>query len=359
MARDGVLVTGAGGFIGGRIVEVLHALGRPVRAGVRRWASGARIGRFPVEIVQCDVTDRQQLDRALDGIGAVVHCAVGELDVVTRGTDTLLTAAQAAGVDRIVHLSTVDVYGEATGEIDETAPLTITGKPYGDAKIEAEKICRAHIERGTPVTILRPSLVYGPFSESWTIEWAQRLQARPWMLADADCQGTCNLVYVDDLVGAILRALDSPNAVGEAFNVNGPDRPTWAGYFSALNAALGLPPLQSQSAAASHLSAQLMRPVRSGAKLAIARFEKPIMALYERSDLAKTLMKGAEGLIRKTPTTAEFTMLGRSVSFATSKLEKQLEWRPRFPLADGVDLSAAWLRHHGYVPDGDVNREAS
>jgi nucleoside-diphosphate-sugar epimerase len=360
MAGEGVLVTGAGGFIGGRVVEVLHALGRPrVRAGVRRWSSGARIGRFPVEIVACDVTDPAQLARALEGVRGVVHCAVGDRDVVARGTENVLAAAHDAGVDRVVHLSTVDVYGEASGEVDESAPLTKTGRPYGDAKIEAEEICRRWIERGLPVVLLRPSLVYGPFSAAWTIEWAQRLQARPWMLADADCQGTCNLVYVDDLVGAVLRALDRPDAVGEAFNVNGPDRPSWAEYFHVLNAALALPPLRSQSAAASHLSARAMAPVRATAKWMMARFDAPIMALYQRSDLAKKWMKIAEGMIRKTPTSAEFGLLGRRVSFATGKLEQRLGWRPRFPLADGVALSAAWLRHHGYVPDGDVSRETS
>ena len=74
--RGGVLVTGAGGFIGGRAVEVLHHLGYDVRAGVRRWSSAARIGRFPIEIVQCDLADRGQLDAACDGVSAIVRRAL-------------------------------------------------------------------------------------------------------------------------------------------------------------------------------------------------------------------------------------------------------------------------------------------
>lgn len=354
--REPILVTGAGGFIGGRVVEALYGLGcTEVRAGVRRWSSGARIGRFPVEIVSCDVLDRAALDRAVDGVGAIVHCAVGEGEVVTRGTDTLLEAAAASGVRRVVHLSTVDVYGDAAGEVDEASPLRLTGKPYGDSKIEAEQICQKHVERGVPVTILRPSLVYGPYSANWTIEWAERLQARPWMLAEGDCEGTCNLLYVDDLVGAILASLEHPDAVGQAFNVNGLERPTWNAYFQALNAALGLPPLQGQSAATSHLSAQLMRPVRATAKGLMAHFEPQIMGIYQRYDWAKTLMKGAEGMIRKTPTTAEFDMLRREVSFGTGKIQSRLDWQPRFSMNDGIALSASWLRHHGYVSEGDVH----
>jgi nucleoside-diphosphate-sugar epimerase len=99
--------------------------------------------------------------------------------------------------------------------------------------------------------------------------------------------------------------------------------------------------------------------VRTSAKWMMARFDAPIMALYQRSELAKKLMKTAEGMIRKTPTAAEFGLLGRRVSFATHKIERRLGWRPCFGLADGVAMSAAWLRHHGYVADGDVKRVTS
>lgn len=361
MAPDGrILVTGAGGFIGGRVVEVLHHLGRgPVRAGIRRWSSAARIGRFPVEIAQCDLTEPAQIGRALDGVDAVVHCAKGSPEVNVEGTRKLLEAAHKAGVRRMVHLSTIDVYGPVTGEVDESSPLRPTGSPYGDGKIAAERACREAGERGLEVAILRPTLVYGPFSESWTIEWAERLQSPPWMFAADDCGGTCNLVYVDDLVGAVLHALERPGAAGEAFNVNGPERPSWQAYFEALNAALGLPPLRSQSATTSHASAQVMRPVRATAKFLLARFDEPIMALYRRSDLAKRLMKGAEGVIRKAPTPAELGMLRREVSFATRKAQERLGWRPAFPMTDGIAQSAAWLRHHGYVPEGVVSRDTT
>ena len=62
-------------------------------------------------------------------------------------------------------------------------------------------------------------------------------------------------MYVDDLVSAVLLALDKDEAVGEAFNVNGSERPSWQEYFEALNAALGLAPLRGSSRAASRLSA--------------------------------------------------------------------------------------------------------
>ena len=345
-----VLVTGAGGFIGSRIVEMMHDMGfATVRAGVRRWAAAARIGRFPVEIVQCDVSDAAQVRAAMSGVDWVVHCAVGGRDVTVRGTENVLEAACEARVQRVVHLSTIDVYGPVTGDTAEDAPLIPTGSEYGDSKIEAEAICRRRAEAGLPVVILRPTIVYGPHSALWTIEFAERLQVHPWPFAKDFCQGTCNLLYVDDLVHAVMLALTRPEAVGQAFNVNGPDRPTWQDYFEALNNAMGLPPLAPQARTASTLSAWTMQPVRAAAKFALRHFQAPIMSMYQRYDLAKRVMKIAERMIKKAPTSNEFRLFSKSGRFPTAKAERMLGYRARFNMAAGIALSVEWLRHHGFI----------
>ncbi|HEX9844171.1 MAG TPA: NAD-dependent epimerase/dehydratase family protein [bacterium] len=345
-----ILVTGAGGFIGGRIVEVLHALGvGTVRAGLRRWSSGARVGRFPVELVKCDVRDAAEAAAALRGVTDVVHCAVGDHATTVDGTRVLLGAALEAGVRRAVHISTINVYGMPEGEIDETHPLTPTGRAYGDSKIAAERVCADLATRGLSLIILRPTLVHGPFSASWTVPYAQRLQARPWLVAEADAGGTCNLVYVDDLVGAVMAALNARTGSGEAFNINGPERPTWNQYFHALNDALGLPPLVPEAVGRARASARAIQPVRKAAKFVLKHFQPQVMALYHRSDLARSVMKRAEGVIRQTPAPDEFVVYSRRASYSTAKAERLLGYRPRFPLADALPMAAAWLRHHGYV----------
>lgn len=352
-SRRRVLVTGAGGFIGGRATEIFHRLGRfELRAGVRRWSSAARIGRFPVDIVHCDIMQPDSLAQALADVDAVVHCAVGDREVTVRGTENLLQAAQAAAVERFVHISTIDVYGQADGVFDECQPLVAGTSEYADAKIDAEKTCRRFVERGLPVVTLRPTLVYGPFSESWTVEWAERLQSPPWLLSEEDCQGSCNLLYVDDLIAAIGLALEGDAAIGEAFNINGPEQPTWSAYLQALNDALGLPPLKPRSATASHLSARVMSPVRAGAKFLLAHYGGAVKAIYDRYAIAKLGMRFAERTIRKTPTLGELGLLRRVASFPTTKAQTLLGYAPSFSMADGIGLSAAWLRHHGYHRDG-------
>src|SRR5215472_6847251 len=116
-----VLVTGAGGFVGGTLVEALHfAGGYRVHAGIARWSSAPRIARLPVKLVQCDVLKTDELAEAVAGAGYVIHCAVGEdPSIIVDGTKNVLRAAAKAGVNRVIYLSSVAVYGEANGAIDE------------------------------------------------------------------------------------------------------------------------------------------------------------------------------------------------------------------------------------------------
>lgn len=350
-----VLITGAGGFIGGRFVELFHAAGEfEVRAAVRRWGGAARIGRLPVEIVACDINDPAQVKAALAGVDSVIHCAVGPRETTVEGTRTLLKGAREAGVRRVVHISTIDVYGTAEGTFDESKPLVRTGRAYGDMKIEAEEVCQEAIKAGLPLIMLRPTLVHGPFSASWTIEFAQRLQSRPWPLPPSVTGGTCNLVYVDDLVHAARLALDAPpEAVGQAFNINGPERPTWNEYFEALNKAIGQPPLEHKAETSSRMSSALMAPVRATAKLGMKHFGKQIMGLYQSSDAAKRAMKFAEGMIKRTPTPDEFSFYARSADYPTDKAARLLGYKPRYPLAQALPRAAAWLRANGFVQTPD------
>ncbi len=344
-----VLVTGAGGFIGGRAVEILHATGEwHVVGGVRRWSSAARIGRFPVQIALCDVTSPSSVRDAMAGVTHVVHCAVGGRDVTVNGTANVLQAAREAGVQRVVHVSTIDVYGGEAGEMLESQPLRRTGALYGDSKIEAEEVCQT-AAAGLPLSIIRPTIVYGPFSNLWTVEFAQRLQRRPWTLPRERAGGICNAVYVDDVIQGILLGLTHPAAVGQAFNISGAETPTWFDYFTALNHHMGLPPITAESSTMALVHAWLTKPIRDGAKFALRRFKPQITALYQRSALAKRAMKSTEAMLRAAPTPGEFRLYGRTATYPIGKAQQLLGYRPRFPLDDGLRLSAAWLRHHGFI----------
>jgi nucleoside-diphosphate-sugar epimerase len=193
--------------------------------------------------VLCDVLDKNQVERAIEGVDVVVHCAVGPGDVTVKGTENMLAASHRHGVRKFVHLSTIDVYGTVEGDVDETAPYQYTGSAYGDSKIEAEKLCWRYLERGVPTVILRPTIVYGPYCKLWVLKYAERLLSGKWGVFKGIGDGVCNLVYIRDLIDAIFLSVDSESAVGQAFNINGLERVTWNEYFGKLNLALGQPPL--------------------------------------------------------------------------------------------------------------------
>jgi nucleoside-diphosphate-sugar epimerase len=77
------------------------------------------------------------------------------------------------------------------------------------------------IKAGVPITIVRPAIVYGPFSNNWSVRFAKMFIAGKGMTYEKIGEGKCNLIYVDDLARATMLMLDHENAVGQAFNING------------------------------------------------------------------------------------------------------------------------------------------
>lgn len=251
-----VLVTGATGFIGGRLIErLVQHRGINVRALVRNFAHASRIGRFAVEMVPGEVTNARQVSEATDGCDVVFHCAYGssgdsdeQRRVNVEGTRNVLEAALAHGVKRLVFLSTLMVYGASDNrDLDETAPRRYSGSPYSDTKIDAEKLVFEYFGRGLPVTVLQPTLVYGPYSPYGTVSILATLRSSKIILVNGG-EGICNAVYVDDVVSAALLAATRNEAAGEAFLISGPKPVTWREYYAGYERLLNMSATVSMSA---------------------------------------------------------------------------------------------------------------
>jgi len=348
--KETILVTGSGGFIGGWIVEMIH-LSRfaDVRAGIRSWAGAARLSRFPVEIVLCDVLDKESIARAMEGVSRVIHCVSGSGEAIVQGTANILDAAMAQGVRRFVHLSTTEVYGNANGNIDETFPLRSMGSPYGDAKIEAEELCWDRYRKGLPVTVVRPPIVYGPFSRDWTVGFVQRLQSGNWGIFKGYGEGICNPVYVADLVSGILLAVRHERAVGEAFNLAGPETMTWNQYFKRFNAALGFPELSMIDPAKARMRAAVMDPARSLGKFVLKHYNAPLRKMSQKYRLARRLMQYTDKTMKTTARVTELSLYDRKAFFLINKAQDILGYRPAIGIERGLDLSVRWLKNVGLV----------
>ncbi len=232
-----VLVTGAGGFIGGAVVYALRAAGSRVKAGLRRGvdAPGA---------VFCDLDAPDSLTEALAGVDLVVHAAYGDVAAMQAQTEALLAAMSRAGVARLIALSSIAVYGEAEGVVDETAPPRGRLDPYGAAKVACETAVRRWVE-GAPdrhAVLLRPGIVYGAGSRFWVDKLAERIRARAWGDLGAQGEGLAALIHVDDLAAMIVWLAASealpPNVT---LNAVGPETPSWNAYFAALAETLRTP----------------------------------------------------------------------------------------------------------------------
>ena len=345
-----ILVTGGGGFVGAWFVETAVLSGIPVRAGVRTWGSGARVARFPAEVVLCNVLDPASVARAMEGVRAVVHCAVGNSAVIKDGTRNVMQAALAAGVERVVHLSSVAVYGNASEEFREDRTCRLSGYSYGDDKISAEEICRDFHRQGLPVTMLRPTIVYGPFSITWTVDFGVRLASGRWGNFGAAGEGNCNLVYVGDLVRAIRLAITAPDAVGAVFNINGPEVVTWNQYFEQFNDALGLPPLRTLNPGRMKMQSAMMEPVRVVGKFVLQNYRQLMLKVSKSSDAANSAMQQLRTGLKLVPAGRQLRMFSETATFPNDLAERALGYRPQTSVADGLRYSAGWLQDTGLLP---------
>lgn len=224
-----VLVLGANGFLGRRLVAALAASGwaEPV-AGVRQ---GEGTGRIVL-----DATDPAHVASAAAAVDAVVNCVSGSDDTIVAGARALFAGPNV----RIVHLSSMAVYGDASGAVTEEAPLAGQGG-YAGAKVAAEHLAQA---RGG-VTLLRPGCIYGGGSPQWSRRIADLLHSRRIGDLGADGDGCSNVVHVDDVIAAILALLRDSSRDGVTLNLAMPNAPDWNEYFLAFALALGAVPIVS------------------------------------------------------------------------------------------------------------------
>ena len=377
-----VLITGATGFIGSRLAEHL-VLGEGLRCAglVRTWSRAARLARLPVELLGGDVMDEAALARAARGRDTIFHCAVdgriagrAQRRAIVRGTRNVLRAALATGA-RVVHLSTVAVYGYAppAGAVTEREASRRVGDPYADGKIEAERLAfQAFRRHGLPVVVLRPTIVFGPYSP-WSVGTLTRIRGGGAMLVDGG-RHVCNALYVDNLVQAMRLAAESDAAVGQAFHVSDAEPVDWRTFLEAHARVLGprfwpLPEMTGAEIEAARrrerspsglraLADLLARPEVRMALAEVAPIRKAWSALkplrpYLPGSGGRALPAGppepggAGRDVRRLPSLRETEVYHTEVTFSIDKARRVLDYRPAVDFAEGMTRTAAWLRWSG------------
>lgn len=353
------LITGATGFIGGRLARRLALEGCTVRCLVRASSDTSRLDELDVQIAVGDLTSPRSLARAVEGCRYVLHCGAFVSDWATtqeiartnvQGTRNLLEASVGASVRRFIHFSTTDVYGYPDGAaIDETCDATRFRNWYAQTKLDAETEVRraqpmaaleaaalgpAALEAAAPeaaapdaavepaaleAVILRPATVYGPGSTNVIGEIARAIQGRHMLLVDRG-RAIAGLCYVENLVDAALLALGHQAAPGHAFNVSDGLDITWR---------------------------QFMDELADGLGCAKVRWSLP----YWLANSVGFSLEHAYRVVRRTTglsappllSRQAVQVLGKNQDFSIHKAREMLGWEPRVDYATGLQATIAWL----------------
>lgn len=248
-----ILITGANGFIGGRLAERLAQDEGTIIRGLVRDAS--RITHHVSEISIGDIVDTDVVKHAIDGCDIVIHCAAmqsgrAKIDEYRRvnvvGTLNLLRAAKDANVQRFIHISTINVHGfPPPRDANADSPLDFSDGFYSVSKAEGERAALQFArENNFPLVVVRPACTYGPRSVVWTITPLKRVQrGRPVLIGDGN--GICNAVYIDNLVDLILLTLKNDAAVGQSFIGAEGRGVTWREFYGAYARMAGIARINS------------------------------------------------------------------------------------------------------------------
>ncbi len=246
------LVTGAGGFIGRRLVRTLLAKGDTVRGLYLPDEDAEAAQRAGVEVMRGDLTDPATLQGIADGVTVVFHLAARVTDagplaafraVTVDGTRHLLEACRGVGIRRFVYFSSFTALGFSrdTVGLDEQARCVTTGIPYSDTKAEAEVLVGDLSPRyGIPYTIIRPANVIGAGSV-----WARDVldafyRGAVPIIGDGTAPGA--FVHVQNLVDGAVLAAESELGAGRIYHLIDDYPVTWAEYLGTLGDWIGRRP---------------------------------------------------------------------------------------------------------------------
>lgn len=320
------VVTGGLGFIGRHLVDALLERGQSVIAFDLPGGRVPDAWRGRVDVRFGDITRPAEVQAALAGAGLVFHTAAVVSDwapradferVTLEGSRHVFDAAVRAGA-RVLLLSSFSVYGDKIGrgllreESGFGRPLGI----YGEYKQKQETLAwEYHRQHGMPLTVVRPSKVYGPGSKPWVHEVANVLRRGQPALIDGG-NYVPGLVYVDNLVDLILLAAAHPKAPGRAYNGYDGTTTTLREYFTDLARIVGAPPPRSMPRWAAGLLAAVIEPAWK------------LLRIRSRPLLTRDSLR----------------LISSDYQISIERAQTELGFRPRVSYAEGIRRVEAYWR---------------
>lgn len=312
-----VFITGSTGFIGTNLTERLLQDKWQVRALVRDRIKLRLPGHKNLEVLEGDLSDLTVLSRGAKGVDIVFNLAAGlpyhdlpkdkYIQANIDGVKNILRACDKGGVKRLVHVSTVGIYGPKDSIVDEQSKVNAKGV-YPKTKLAGEQLIK---KNGLPYTIIRPTIGYGPYDiRPGFLDLFRFIKKRLFFLV-GDGSNFFHTIYVENLVDALILAATKNEAEGEDFIIGDGDCPT-------------------------------MKELA----LTIAKIEEVTLnPFYIPKSLAYFL-----GYLPGIPLTDQrVTFITENRRYSITKAKKILGYQPKYNLSAGIKKTYDWYRKNGYL----------
>jgi nucleoside-diphosphate-sugar epimerase len=325
-----VLVTGASGFLGGHVAELLSKRGDSVRALVRSTSNRRHLERLPnLEFYEGAVEDVDRVREAVDGVDAVVHAAglvkarnTDEFFAINvGGTSNLIQAARSHGhtARRFVFVSTLVACGPSPDGLPIAGDQESPDNAYGRSKLAAEKVVLS-ARNDLHVVILRPGAIYGP-RDGEIFEVFKSIQ-RGLLPLVADGVAKGSWVYATDCAEACLCAIDADVPSGSAYFVDDGCGPlTQKQLFADAEKAMG-----RRAFVRPNLPVGVLMTIASGIEVFGRLTNRPVMLTREKA-----------------------TMLLQHWVCSSERTRRELGWEPKVPWSEGVVRAVTWYRDNGWL----------
>ena len=326
-----ILVTGGNGFVGRHVVAALQGRGDRVRVLALPGEGTDWVEARGIAVRRGDICQAKTLIGPMQGMDEVLHLAA-MMDVWrpiehyhavnVTGTENVCRAALAAGVRRFVHMSSSSVYGVGLGQpADESFPLRPFPDPYPITKATGDLLVQRMIaEEHLPAVIVRPDQIFGPGDHLHFGRMADRLRAGTTIVVGSG-DNAVPFVYISDVVQGLLLALDDERALGQAYNITN-----------------GRPLTQEQ----------LLRVIAREVGAKPPRLHIPYHALYAAGYAAERFAVATRSWRRPPITRLGVAFIGTDNRYSIDKARRELGYRPRVTLEEGVRRTAAWYRRRAH-----------
>jgi nucleoside-diphosphate-sugar epimerase len=328
-----VLITGGTGFIGSRLAlrclangDEVRVLGRPDPRPAEEENAQEVAGAGAV-LVTAAVTDAHRIRQAVEGCSVVFHLAAAQhemnvpdrvfRDVNVEGTRTVAEAAAACGVSRFVHGSTIGVYGQGSSEVIDEESVLAPDNIYGVTKAEGEQVIRSLADRLDSV-ILRIPETYGP-GDRRLVKLFGAIRKGAFFLIGPG-RNPHHVLFVEDLVGAMLLAAQRPHAVGRTVLVAGPDAPTTREMAETIAGIVGRP---------------------------LPRWRAPLPLLMSVATLMEWALRplGIQPPLHR----RRMDFFRKEFRFNTARQKELLGFNPRVIFSEGAERTYRWYQSKGLV----------